>query len=859
MEFCESMSRREASSPLLLDGGFGTMAQAAGLPAGKDPCDWNVERPEAVTAIHRAYVEAGADVVLTNTFGANRLKYHGEHALETLIPAAVANARASGAAKVALDLGPTGKLLKPAGDLDFDAAYDAFAEAIRLATAPNGGIGDAALPRHGGRGAFPMRPQNVLPSTPDLVFIETMGDVREVKAAVLAAKETCDLPVFVTVALGENGKLLTGGSVECVAALLESLDVAAYGFNCGLGPDRMLPFVERLAKVSTKPVIVKPNAGMPKLVDGQTVFPETPDEFAAHVAALVRAGASVVGGCCGTTPAHVQAVASSTFPPFHLSTFPPFHFSTSPSTLVSSGTDAVTLRPHQGLVIGERINPTGKKLLKEAYAKGDVAYILREAVKQVDAGAEILDVNCGVPGLDEAALIEATVQNVQSVATCPIQIDTADPAALERALRHVNGKPLVNSVNGKRASMDAVFPLVRKYGGALVGLCLDEDGIPATSDGRLAIARRILAEGATYGFTKDDFVFDALTLAVSADPQAAVVTLETVRRLTDELGVNTVLGVSNVSFGLPNRPALNNAMFALAKKAGLSAAIANPSLIRDEIDPAAADVLLARDRNCERWIALQTAANAGVGGAGDRGLSPLPSGTTDSGDPLAALGAAIRTGLRDDAAAAAKAALKSGAETMALVNGGIVPALEVVGKGFEAGQVYLPQLLMAADAAGEAFAVVKAAMAAKGDSAKGGAARRPIVIATVKGDIHDIGKNIVRALLENYGFDVIDLGRDVPPERIVEAARTSGAMLVGLSALMTTTVGAMAETIRLLKAAGLDCKTVVGGAVVTQEFADSIGADFYGGDAMKTVRIAERLAEEVSRREGNPRDAHHVS
>ena len=778
-----------------LDGGFGTMIQAAGLPVGKDPCDWNLENPAAVTAVHRAYVEAGAEIVLANTFGANRLKYHGAHDLAQLIPAAIANARAAGAAKVALDLGPTGKLLKPAGDLDFEAAYDAFAETVRL-----------------GREA-------------DLIFIETMGDVYEVKAAVLAAKENSARPVYVTVALGENGQLLTGGSVECVAALLESLDVAAYGFNCGLGPDRMLPFVERLARVSTKPIIVKPNAGMPKLVDGRTVFPETPDEFAAHVAALVRAGASIVGGCCGTTPAHIAAVTAAGLSVAECG-------AVRRTTLVSSGTGVVTLRPHQGLVIGERINPTGKRLLKEAYAKGDVAYVLREAVKQVDAGAEILDVNCGVPGLDEAALIEATVASVQSVATCPIQIDTADPTALARALRRVNGKPLVNSVNGKRASMDAVFPLVRKYGGALVGLCLDEEGIPATSDGRVAIARKILAEGAKYGFEKEDFVFDALTLAVSADPHAALVTLETVKRLTEELGVNTVLGVSNVSFGLPNRPVLNSTMFALAKRAGLSAAIANPSVIRDAVDPAAEDVLLGRDRNCERWIALQTAASAAPSsGAGAAGAG---------GDPLAALAVAVRQGLRDDAAAAAKAALKGGAETMTLINAGIVPALEEVGKGFEAGRVFLPQLLMAADAAGEAFAVVKAAMAARGD-ARTDAAGYPIVIATVKGDIHDIGKNIVRALLENYGFDVIDLGRDVPPEEIVAAAARTHARLVGLSALMTTTVGAMAETIRQIKAAGLACKTVVGGAVVTQEFADSIGADFYGGDAMKTVRIAESL------------------
>ena len=801
-----------------LDGGFGTMVQAAGLPAGKDPCEWNIENPAAITSVHLAYVEAGSEIVLTNTFGVNRLKYHGRYALKDLVEAAVANARAAHPKKVALDLGPTGKLLKPAGDLDFDAAYDAFAETVRLGAAA--GV--------------------------DLVFAETLGDVREVKAAVLAAKENANLPIFVTVALGENGKLLTGGSVECVATLLESLDVAAYGFNCGLGPDRMLTFVERLAKVSTKPIIVKPNAGMPKLVAGQTVFPETPEEFAAHVAALVSAGASIVGGCCGTTPAHIKAVCcgdaravaerrrtanGTAVESLNFSTFPPFHFSTAPRTVISSGTSVVILSPHRGVVIGERINPTGKKLLKEAYAKGDVAYVLREAVKQTDAGAEILDVNCGVPGLDEAALIEATVENVQSVATCPIQIDTADPAALERALRRVNGKPLVNSVNGKRESMDAVFPLVKKYGGALVGLCLDENGIPPTSDGRLAIARRILGEGAKYGFSKDDFVFDALTLAVSADPNAAVVTLETVKRLTEELGVNTVLGVSNVSFGLPNRPALNNAMYALAKRAGLSAAISNPSVIRDELDPAAEDVLLARDKNCERWISLHSAAGGGT--------PALPAGAT-SVDGRAALGQAIRVGLREDAAAAAKAWLAEGAATMTLINEGIVPALEVVGKGFEKGTVFLPQLLMAADAAGEAFAVVKAAMAERGD-AKSGAAKRPIVIATVKGDIHDIGKNIVRALLENYGFDVIDLGRDVPPEKIVETAKKTDAMLVGLSALMTTTVGAMTETIRQLKAAGVAAKTVVGGAVVTQEFADSIGADFYGGDAMQTVRIAERL------------------
>ena len=779
-----------------LDGGMGTQLQAKGLRPGEIPEDWNIERPDDIAAVHRAYVEAGSQIVYANTFGANRLKYHGRYALGEVIARAVTLARGSGA-KVALDVGPTGKLLKPAGDLAFEDAVRAFAEQVKAGAAAGA----------------------------DLVVIETMSDLYELKAAVLAAKENCSLPVYATVALGTDGKLLTGGSVECVAALLESLGVDAYGFNCGLGPDAMLPYVERLAKVSTKPIIVKPNAGLPKVVDGKTVFLVGPEEFAGHVAKLVAAGASIVGGCCGTTPAHIRSLASSVLRP---SVSRP---SVRSATLVASGTTVVELRPHAGLVIGERINPTGKKLLKEAFLKGDTAYVLREAVKQTDAGAEILDVNCGVPGIDEAATLEATVGAVQSVATCPLQVDTANPAALERALRCVNGKALVNSVNGTRESMDAVFPLVKKYGGAIVALCLDESGIPATADGRLAIARKILAEGAKYGFAERDFVFDALTLAMSAQPDAAQVTLETVRRLTEDLHVNTVLGVSNVSFGLPNRPALNNAMYALAKRAGLSAAIANPSLIAAEEDPAAVDVLLGRDPNCARWVARAATAAAPVAASAGTGTPRLQD--------------VIRRGLKDDARSAAESALAAGRETMAIVQEEIVPALEEVGKGFETGRVFLPQLLMAADAAGEAFAVIKAKMAREGGHSNNQTLehsnKSPIVLATVKGDVHDIGKNIVRALLENYGFEVIDLGRDVPPEKIVETVAKSGAFLVGLSALMTTTVGAMAETVRRLKAAGLACRTVVGGAVVTQDYADAIGADFYAKDAMRAVRIAEEV------------------
>ena len=792
---------------LFLDGGMGTLLQTRGLVPGETPEDWNLDRPDDIAAIHRAYVAAGAAVVYANTFGANRLKYHGRHTLEAVVAAGVARARAAARSgtMVALDIGPTGKLLKPAGDLDFEAAVDAFAGTVRCGAAAGA----------------------------DLIAVETVSDVRELKAAVLAAKENCRLPVIATVSLGADGKLLTGGSVECVSALLEALDVDAYGFNCGLGPDQMLPFVERLARISTKPIVVKPNAGLPSVVDGRTVFSVGPDAFADSVVRLVDAGAAVVGGCCGTTPAHIAAVAARLA---GRKVSPKTGDGRRMATIVSSGTDAIALRPHEGLVIGERINPTGKKALKEAYARGDTALVLREAVKQVDAGARMLDVNCGVPGLDEAALLDATIASVQGVVTCPLQIDTANPEALARALRRVNGKALVNSVNGKRESMDAVFPLVRRYGGAIVALCLDESGIPPDSEGRMAIARRILAEGAKHGFTKADFVFDALTLAVSSDPEAALVTLETVRRLTDELGVNTVLGVSNVSFGLPNRTVLNNTMYALAKRAGLSSAIANPALIRDEIDPAAEDVLLARDPACARWIAK----NAEVGARPSGGSA---AATPPSGEPAgeALLRAAIRRGLGLDARDAAAAALAGGKTPMSVIQEGIVPALEEVGRGFEQGTVYLPQLLMAADAAGEAFAVVRRKLAEAGGQGGRQSARHPIVIATVKGDIHDIGKNIVRALLENYGFDVIDLGRDVPPETIVETARKTQAGLVGLSALMTTTVGAMAETIRQLKAAGLRCRTVVGGAVVTQDYADSIGADFYARDAMRTVRIAESL------------------
>ena len=796
---------------LFLDGGMGTQLQAKGLQPGEIPELWNVTRPADVRAVHEAYFEAGANVVYTNTFGASPAKYHGDAPLADVIEAAVGIAKEAAATAartecsphlVALDVGPTGRLLKPSGDFEFDAAYDAFAEQI--------GIGARA-------GA-------------DLVAIETMGDTYELKAAVLAAKENCNLPILATVALSDDGNLLTGASVECVAALLEGLRVDALGFNCGLGPDRMLPYLKRLVAATSLPIAVKPNAGLPKIVDGRTVFTVGPDEFSRDVAALVEAGATIVGGCCGTTPAHIAALRAVVEKVEKVE-------EVERRTVVTSGSRAVEIPFDDSIIIGERINPTGKKKLKAALTEGDVAYVLREAVSQADAGAHILDVNVGVPGLDEAAVLDATIQAVQGVTDIPLQIDTSDPKALERALRHYNGKALVNSVNGKEESMATVLPLVAKYGGAVVARTLDESGIPPTADGRIAIAKKILARGAEYGLKPSDFVIDVLCLAVSAEAQSANVILEALRRVREELGCRTCLGVSNISFGLPARPLLNAAFYTMALARGLSAGIVNP-LAEDMMTAYRAfRALTARDAACGDWIEnykdwVVGSSDRQIVGSSDRQTVGLSDRQTES--PLAA---AIRHGLKADAAAAAKSALVDGAAPLDVVNGGIVPALETVGKGFESGTVFLPQLLMAAEAAGAAFAAVRAAMPAK----DAGEVKGPIIMATVKGDIHDIGKNICCALLENYGFKVIDLGRDVPPETVLEAARRENARLVGLSALMTTTVGAMEETIKLLHSELPECKVTVGGAVLTADYAAKIGADNYSKDAMGLVRYAESL------------------
>ena len=808
----------DRSRVFFLDGGMGTQLQLKGMQPGEIPELWNVRRPDDVRAVHEAYFAAGANAVYANTFGANPAKYHGDVPLADVIAAAIGVAKDAARAAdktrpnhlVALDVGPTGRLLKPSGDFEFDAAYDAFAEQVR--------IGAAA-------GA-------------DFIVIETMGDAYELKAAVLAAKENSSLPVLATVALGNDGKLLTGANVECVAALLEGLRVDALGLNCGFGPDRMLEHVKRLAAATSLPIAVKPNAGLPQIVDGRTVFTVGPEEFARDVVALVEAGASIVGGCCGTTPAHIAKVfeyLSCECLPIKQSNNQTIKQS---RTVICSGSRAVEIPLDDTIVIGERINPTGKKKLRAALTEGDVAYVLREAVSQADAGAHVLDVNVGVPGLDEPAVLDSTIQAVQSVTDVPLQIDTSDPKALERALRHYNGKALVNSVNGKEESMSAVLPLVAKYGGVVVALTLDESGIPPTAEGRLAIARKILARGAEYGLKPSDFVIDVLCLAVSADANSANVILESLSRVKSELGCRTCLGVSNISFGLPARPLLTATFYTMALGRGLSAGIINPLSADMMTAYRAYRALTAKDPACAEWIESfqdwTPAAAQSCDGARPAAGPDGQGGTSVAESPLSA---AIRRGLKSDAAAATKEALAGGAAPLDIIGGGIVPALETVGRGFESGKMFLPQLLMAAEAAGAAFEVVRAAMPPQSaDAVKG-----PIVMATVKGDIHDIGKNICRALLENYGFKVIDLGRDVPPEAIVEAAKREKARLVGLSALMTTTVGAMEETVKLVHAEVPGCQVTVGGAVLTADYAEKMGADHYSKDAMGLVRYAERL------------------
>ncbi len=780
---------------LFLDGGMGTLLQKEGLQPGELPEVWNIEHGEAVQKIHKAYFEAGSDIVLTNTFGANTIKFHNDkYTLKDVVEKAIDNVRkaAETAGKeeyyVALDVGPTGKLLKPLGELSFEDAYNAFKESMIC--------GEAA-------GA-------------DLIHIETMSDTYEVKAAVLAAKENTSLPVFVTLIFDEKGKLLTGGDVPSVVAMLEGLRVNALGLNCGLGPEQMLPILEEITKYCSLPIIIKPNAGLPKHRNGQTYYDVLPDMFADAMKKIVEKGACVIGGCCGTTPEHIAAMVSVCK---GMSIVEPSY---KEDTLVSSYGKAVLIG-EKPVIIGERINPTGKKRFKQALKEHDLDYVLKEGVTQEEKGAHILDVNVGLPDVDEVVLMKEIVEVLQSVTKLPLQIDTVDAKAMEAAMRIYNGKAMINSVNGKQGSMDSVFPLVAKYGGVVVGLTLDENGIPTTADGRVAIAKKIIDEAVKYGIEKKDIVIDVLTLTISSEPEGAKVTLEALKRVREELGVNTVLGVSNISFGLPNRSFINSNFYTMAMQSGLSAAIINPSskdMMRSYDSYCA---LMGYDLNCANYI--------------DKYKNMEEAKITVPETSHTDLKMMIRKGLKEDAVSATKELLAENAP-LDIINQFLIPALDEVGKGFENGTVFLPQLLMSAEAAKKAFSVLKENMSQNTESAS---AKKKVILATVKGDIHDIGKNIVKVLLENYGFNVLDLGKDVPPEIIVEKAIEENAKLVGLSALMTTTVVSMEETIKLLNEKIPECKVMVGGAVLNQEYADMIRADFYGKDAMQSVYYAQKI------------------
>lgn len=783
-----------------LDGGMGTLLQEKGLLPGELPERWNVSHPEIITEIHLAYFNAGSNVVSTNTFGANLLKYSIDE-LDLIISAAVTNAkRARELSKsdspkyIALDIGPSGKLLKPFGDLDFEDAVAVFAKTVTLGV------------KYG----------------VDLILIETMNDSYETKAALLAAKENSTLPVIVTNAYGEDGKLMTGASPSAMVALLEGMGADALGANCSLGPKQLAGVADELLISASVPVILKPNAGIPKSENGKTVFDVSEAEFADDLTELIRKGVRVVGGCCGTTPSYIKLLHKNS------GNLSPVPIKSKDLTVVSSYTHSVRfgIRP---ILIGERINPTGKKRFKQALTENDIDYILNEAVNQQEKGAHILDVNVGLPDIDEVSVLKNTVCELQAVTDLPLQIDTSNAAAMEAALRRYNGKAMVNSVNGKTESMAAVFPLVKKYGGVVVALTLDENGIPEAFEKRVEIAEKILRTAKKYGIDKKDIVFDTLAMTISADNKSAVATLKALKAIKENLACHTLLGVSNVSFGLPNRDAINGTFFALALENGLDAAIMNPYSVDMMRTYYTYSALKGLDENCAEYIANAEAFVTNIGGASVKS-------NNSSENIHSELQGAIIKGFKDKASEITKEMLQS-IDAIEIVNNEIIPALNIVGEGFEKKTFFLPQLLMSAEAAKSAFGTIKASLAV-GEQAQ---AKGIFIIATVKGDIHDIGKNIVKLLLENYGFRVIDLGKDVEPEIIVNKVIETNAQLVGLSALMTTTVPSMEETVKLIKKKAPWCKTVVGGAVLTQEYADKIGADKYAKDAMETVRYAESI------------------
>ena len=804
MNFREVLGRQI----LFFDGGMGTLLQERGLKAGEVPETWNIVHPECIRQIHKEYLMAGSNIISANTFGVNAFKCKNlPYTVDELVTAgiqlvqeAIQEVRSSSndgekqPMYAALDIGSIGKLLKPLGEISFDEAYKTFQEIIVA--------GDRA-------GA-------------DLILIETVSDSYEIKAAVLAAKENSNLPVVVTMIFDESGKLLTGGDVASVTAMLEGLGVDAVGFNCGLGPEQMKNLLPQLTACCSLPVVINANAGLPVVVNGQTVFHVAPEEFAQSVKTLVEMGAGIVGGCCGTTPAHIQRVVELCK---DMEIKP---VTDKNLTVVSSYNHAVyfTRKP---LIIGERINPTGKSKFKQALREHDMEYIYKEGLAQEEKGAQILDVNVGLPEIDEPRLMEEAVTGIQAIIDLPLQIDTSDTAAMERGLRYYNGKPMLNSVNGKKESMESVFPIAKKYGAVLVCLCLDESGIPETVEGRLRVAEKLVKTAAEYGIPKKNLVIDALVLTISTGQDNANVTLETMRRIRYEMGLHTVLGVSNISFGLPERSRINTTFFTMAMNNGLSAGIVNPSSEPMMSAYYSFNALIGEDEQCMAYI-----ANASQ-------TADKPSAAPAQKNSALTLEEAIIKGLSESAGEATVRLLEQNIDALAIINEKLIPALDVVGKGFEEKKMFLPQLLMSADAAKASFEAIKATLSKQGKNSE---SKGKIVIATVKGDIHDIGKNIVKTLLENYGFDMLDLGKDVDPELILNTVQENQVKLVGLSALMTTTVVNMEATIKLLREHHAGCKVMVGGAVLTQEYADMIGADFYSKDAMGSVRYANTLYEQ---------------
>lgn len=769
---------------LYFDGGTGSVLQSMGLKPGEAPELWNIQAPDKITSLHKQYIDAGCDIIKTNTFGINCKKYDDfDHMICRAVNCAKQAVGESNDKYIAFDMGPTGKLLKPMGDLDFEDAVAIFAENAKSAE------------KYGC----------------DLILIETMNDCYETKAAVLAAKENSSLPVFVTNAYGEDDKLMTGATPQAMVAMLEGMGVDALGLNCSFGPDKMLGVVETLNKTASIPVIVNPNAGLPMIVNGKTVYNIDPESFADYMVQIALAGGCILGGCCGTTPAHMKKMIEKTKDiPYVVSEY-------KNTTLISSYTHAVEIGVSP-ILIGERINPTGKPKLKEALRNGDMNYVLSEGIKQADAGVHVLDVNVGLPDIDEIATIKQAVASVQAVIALPLQIDSSNTQAIEQAARIYNGKPLINSVNGKKENMEAVFPIAKKYSGAIIALTLDENGIPETAEERLAIAENIIKVANEYGIDKKDIIVDPLAMTISSDTRNAIVTLKTIQ-LLHERGIKTSLGVSNISFGLPERDKINSTFFANALQCGLNCAIMNP-FSKSMVDVYFAyKALYDMDKSCSEYITYATAEQ---------------SQTKDiKQDVVPTLKYCIIKGLTDEAIKQAGMLCKETAP-LEIINTQVIPALNEVGSAFEQKKIFLPQLLTSAECACAVFDEVKKYMPVSNKQNN-----KKVILATVKGDIHDIGKNIVKVMLESYGFNVIDLGKDVSPETVCQCAVENNCKLVGLSALMTTTVPSMEETVKMLRELNLDIKTVVGGAVLTQDYADKMHADFYAADAMDTVRFAE--------------------